>query len=100
MQKHLSQPIFAPRPISRKTYIQAITDDMVGTLTGFPLLMLLLIKCTVPLAVYVLDIKFWRLSFLQLYAILLFTGVRFSLINTLLERPNVDLCIDFSFFLL
>ena len=44
--------------------------------------------------------KLWRLSFLQLYAIFLFTGVRFSLINTSLLKPNVDLPIDFSFFLL
>ena len=70
------------------------------TFTGFPLLMLLLIKHTIPLTVYVLDIKFWRLSFLQLYAILLFTGVTFSFINKSLVRPNVDLSIDFSFFLL
>ena len=70
------------------------------TLTGFPLLMLLLINCTTPLTVYVLDIKFWRLGFLQLYAILLFSGVRFLLINTTLVRPNVDLSIDFSLFLI
>ena len=53
-----------------------------------------------PLTVYVLDIKFWRLSYLQLSDILLFTRVRFSLINTSLVGPNVDLSIDFSFFLL
>ena len=70
------------------------------TLTGFPLLMLLLIKSAIPLTVYVLDIKFWRLSFLQLYPIFLFPGIRFSLINTSLERANVDLPIHFSFFLL
>ena len=70
------------------------------TLTGFPLLMLLLINCTTPLTVYVLDIKFWRLGFLQLHAILLFSGVRFLLINTTLVRPNVDLSIDFSLFLI
>ena len=68
------------------------------TLTGLPLLMLLLSKYTIPLTVYVLDIKFRRLSFLQLYAILLFIEVRFSLINTSLVRPNVDVSIDFSFF--
>ena len=36
-----------------------------------------------------IDIKFWRLCFLQLYAILLFTVARFSLINTSLAKPNV-----------
>ena len=35
------------------------------TLTGFPLLMLLLMKYTMSLTVYVLVLKFWRLSCLQ-----------------------------------
>ena len=69
------------------------------TLNGFPLLILFLIKFTMPLTVYVLDIRFWRLSFLQLYAILLFTVVTFLSINASLVRPNVDVSIDFSLLL-
>ena len=30
MQKHLSQPIFKPRPIFVWTYIHVTADDMVG----------------------------------------------------------------------
>ena len=30
MQKHLSQPIFTPRPASMWTYIQVSADDMVA----------------------------------------------------------------------
>lgn len=78
-----------------------MSDFIWSTITSFPFFILSIIKCAVPLMVYLSDIKLLRLCFLQIQAILLFMGVIFSLISRLvLFSPKDDLPIDFNFFLL